>query len=198
MSGPLPGSCSLRNRNTPAISTSTGNRYADSPNSRNAMSANQAPAGPIRLLTALSPLDRLKAGSVGLYESNASSRINATPASTQNADSRSPRIRGTKKVSAVALVFALFNTGSIQDGLWGYSSCAAVTALNRLIILTTRRQQIKSAAASAALAPDPRRHYHPRSTLRIAAHAPATRATIDDPRHRARGLELARGRRAVS
>ena len=70
--------------------------------------ANQAPAGPMRLVTAPSPLETLNAGSAALYESSASSRINARPASTQNADSRSPRILGTRKVSAVALALGLF------------------------------------------------------------------------------------------
>src|SRR5262245_45296854 len=97
------------------------------------MSANQAPAGPIRLLTAPSP-ETLNAGSKGLYDSSASSRINARPASTQNADSRSPRIRGTRKVSVAVAVLGLFKgvhatRGSVQGALVGLlrlygSNCA--------------------------------------------------------------------------
>ena len=63
---PALGQIRLRNRNTPAISTSTGNRYAVSPTRRNATSANQAPAGPIRFATLPSPPATLNAGSTGL------------------------------------------------------------------------------------------------------------------------------------
>src|SRR5690606_31344455 len=54
----------LRNNLTPASTTRIGNRYADTPNSRNATSAKYAPHGPIRFETVPFP-EYVNAGSDG-------------------------------------------------------------------------------------------------------------------------------------
>src|SRR3970282_1650308 len=111
---------------------------------------------------------------------SASTSIRETPANTQNAASRKPLTRGTKKECGVALVFTQL-------------SCTGINVLNSLIILITApAQSVTFSTFRAGAWLNIRRARYDGSPRQFQA-----RAGIEHSRCRARGMERDRPRRSV-